>query len=114
MSQNIMTRIVDKYLSFFQVDFIVLVGVTRHAQSTQNKFSISLQYLKKEGRDEPDLFSCRYTSSFPVKLRLSILVGIAIHNQSTNRTTLKNPWEISEKLQMKLVLHAADKHQSFI
>ena len=30
-----------------------LVGMGRHAQSTQNnKFAISLQYLKKEGRNE--------------------------------------------------------------
>ena len=32
-----------------------LLVLTRHAQSTQNsKFVMSLQYLKKEGRDEVD------------------------------------------------------------
>ena len=34
-----------------------LLVITRHAQSTQNnKFVISLHYLKKEGRDEVDFY----------------------------------------------------------
>ena len=36
--------------------------ITRHAQSTQNKFAISLQYLKENLKDEVDFFACRYTS----------------------------------------------------
>ena len=42
-----------KHQSFLQGDTIVLVTIARHAKSTQNnKLAISLQYLKKEKRDE--------------------------------------------------------------
>ena len=38
----------DKRQRFLQIDTIIL-GVTRHAQITQNnKFAISLQYLEKK------------------------------------------------------------------
>ena len=40
---------------FYNLISSFLVTITRHAQGTQNnKFSISLQYLKKEGRSEVD------------------------------------------------------------
>ena len=36
----------------YKLVLMCLVGVTRHAESTQNnKFAISLQYFKKEVRD---------------------------------------------------------------
>ena len=45
----------DKHQSFLQSDSIVLLVTAKHVQSTQSsKFVISLQYLKKEGRDEVD------------------------------------------------------------
>ena len=49
---------VDKHQRFLQIDAIILgVCVTRHAQVTHNnKFTISLQYLKKEVSDEVDFF----------------------------------------------------------
>ena len=38
---------------FYKLVVLLLLVIARHAQSTQNcKFVISLQYLKKEGRDE--------------------------------------------------------------
>ena len=38
---------------FYKLVVLFLLVIARHAQSTQNyKFVISLQYLKKEGRDE--------------------------------------------------------------
>ena len=44
----------DKHQRFLQIDNIIL-GVARHGQITQNnKFSISLQYLKKKVSDEVD------------------------------------------------------------
>ena len=46
---------VDKDQSFLQVDNIVFTGNSQACPSTQNdQFLISLQYLKKEGRDEVD------------------------------------------------------------
>ena len=46
----------DKHESFLQIDsMIVLMGTVKHSQSYQNsKFSISLQHLEKEVRDEVD------------------------------------------------------------
>ena len=45
----------NKHQSFLEADTIVLVAMPMHVQSTQNnKFAISLQYLKKEGRHEVD------------------------------------------------------------
>ena len=48
----------DKHESLLQIDTMILTGIVRHSQSSQNsKFTISLQYLKKEVRDE--LLACR-------------------------------------------------------
>ena len=45
----------DKHESFLQIDTMILIGVVKHSQSSQNcKFAMSLQYLKKEVRDEVD------------------------------------------------------------
>ena len=43
----------DKHESLLQIDALTLIGIFKHSQSSQNrKFAISLQYLKKEGRDK--------------------------------------------------------------
>ena len=71
----------DKHQSFLEVDTIVLMAMAMHAQSTQNnKFAVSLQCLKKEGRHEVDFL---HGDKPFYKLMLSILLSIAIHNQST-------------------------------
>ena len=45
----------DKHESLLQIDTMILMGIVRHCQSSQNsKFAMSLQYLKKEVRDEVD------------------------------------------------------------
>ena len=42
-----------KVESLLQIDTMILMGMVKHSQSSQNnKFAISLQYLKKEVRDE--------------------------------------------------------------
>ena len=46
----------DKHESLLQIDTMILMGTVKHFQSFQNsKFTISLQYLKKEVKDEFDL-----------------------------------------------------------
>ena len=46
----------DKHQSFFKLLLSFYVCVARHPQITQNnKFAVSLQYLKKELSDEIDL-----------------------------------------------------------
>ena len=43
----------DKHESLLQIDTMILMGIIKHSQSSQNsRFAISLQYLKQEVRDE--------------------------------------------------------------
>ena len=50
----------DKYESFYKALVPFWMCVSRLAQSTQNnKFAISLQYLKENGKNEVVFFSCR-------------------------------------------------------
>ena len=45
----------DKHESLLQIDAIILLEMVKYFQSSQNsKFAVSLQYLKKEARDEVD------------------------------------------------------------
>ena len=45
----------DKPESFLQIDTMILMGMIKFAQRSQNsKFAMSLPYLKKEVRDEVD------------------------------------------------------------
>ena len=51
---------IDKHQMLFKLIILLYVCVARHAQITQNnKFSISLKYIKKEVSDEVDFFACR-------------------------------------------------------
>ena len=43
----------DKHESLVQIDTMILIGIAKHSQSSQkSKFTMYLQYLKKEVRDE--------------------------------------------------------------
>ena len=45
----------DKHENLLQIETMTLMGMVKHSQSFQNsKFSMSLQYLKKEVRGEVD------------------------------------------------------------
>ena len=45
----------DQHESLLQIDTIILMQIVKYSQSSQNsKFSVSLQYLKKEVWDEVD------------------------------------------------------------
>ena len=45
----------DKRESFLQIDTMILMGMIKFSQRSQNsKFAMSLPYLKKEVRDEVD------------------------------------------------------------
>ena len=86
----------DKHESFLQIDTMILIGVVKHFQSSQNcKFAMSLQYLKKEVRDEVDFLHADKHQSFLqvdfntlsikvfYKVILSLLMGMIKHSQST-------------------------------
>ena len=45
----------DKHESLLQIDTMILMGIAKHSQSSQNsKLAMFLQYLKEEVRDELD------------------------------------------------------------
>ena len=47
----------DKHQSFLQIDTVILMGMVKHSQISQNnKFAVSLQCLRKEVRDEVDFY----------------------------------------------------------
>ena len=55
-----------KHESLLQSDSVILMGMVRHSQSSQNsKFATSLQYLEKEVRDEIDFLHADKHQIFP-------------------------------------------------
>ena len=45
----------DQHENLLQIDTIILIGIVKDSQRSQNsKFTMSLQYFKKEVRDEVD------------------------------------------------------------
>ena len=55
----------DKHESLLQIDTMISMGVVKHSQSSPNsKFTMSLQYLKKEVRDEVDFWHVDKHQSF--------------------------------------------------
>ena len=57
--------------------------VARHAQITQNnKFAISLQYIKKKVSDEVDCLHADKHQSF-LHIKTMILMGMVKHSQSS-------------------------------
>ena len=63
------------------------VSIPKHAQSTQNdKFAISLQYLKKGVRDEVDCIFMQISMEVTCKLILWFLMGMVRHFQSSQNS----------------------------
>ena len=55
----------DKHESLLQIDSMILTGMVKDSQSSQNsKFAMSLQYLKKEVKDEVDFLHADKHQSF--------------------------------------------------
>ena len=87
---------VDKYENSLQIDTMILMGMVKHFQSSQNsKLEMFLQYLKQEVRDELDFLHADKHQSFlhvdfsnldikvSYKVILSLLMGMIKHSQST-------------------------------
>ena len=100
----------DKHESLLQIDTMILMGIIKHSQSSQNsKFTMSLQYLKKEVRDEVDFLHVDKHQSFlqvdfntlgikdAYKVILSLLLGMIKHSQSTQSNRFANIFTISQK-----------------
>ena len=84
-----------KYESLLQNDTMILMGMVKHSQCSRNsKFAMSLQYLKKEVRDEVDFLHVDKHQSFlqvdfntlgikvSYKVMLLLLIGMIKHSQS--------------------------------
>ena len=87
---------VGKYEILLQIDTMILTEIVKHPQSSQNsKFTMSLQYLKKELGDEVDFLHIDKHQGFlqvdfnilgikdAYKVILSLLLGMIKHSQST-------------------------------
>ena len=82
----------NKQESIIQIDSMILSGMVKHSQSSQNsKFAMSLQSLKKEVKDEVDFLHADKHQSFlkvyfiTLGIKVSYKVGVIIineHNQA--------------------------------
>ena len=119
----------DKHESSPQIDTMILMGMVKHSQSSQNsKFAMFLQYLKEEVRDELDFLHANKHQSFlqvdfstlvikvSYKVILLLLMSIINHSESTQSNKfvmflqyLKKQFILFNGVHF---LHA-DKHQSF-
>ena len=67
----------NKHESLLQIDRVILMGIVKHSQSSQNsEFAVSLQYLKKEVKDQVDFSHADKHQSF-LKLYFNTL-GIKV------------------------------------
>ena len=100
----------DKFESLLQIDTIILMELVKHSQSFQNsKFTMPLQYLKKEVRDEVDFLhvdkdQCSLQVDYNTfgikdayKVILSLLLGMIKHSQNTQSNRFANIFTISQK-----------------
>ena len=79
--------------------------VARNAQITQNnKFAISLQYIKKKVSDEVDCFDADKHQSF-LHINTMILMGMVKHSQSSydSKFAMFLQYLQKKKLEMKLI-----------
>ena len=106
----------DKHESLLQTDSMVLMGMIKHSQSSQNsEFAMPLQYLKKEVKDEVDflhvdkhqIFVKVYFNSLgiiPIRLILSLLMDMIKHSQVLKVTSFQYLYNISKKkLEMEAI-----------
>ena len=71
----------DKHENLLQIDTMILMEMVKHFQSSQNrKFTLSVQYLKKDVRDEVDfLHADKYQSDRQVDFNtLDTKVGYTV------------------------------------
>ena len=97
------------------------MGIVKHSQSSENsKFAMSLQYLKKEVRNEVDFLYSDFHQRFleldfntlgikvSYKVMLSLLMGVIKHFQSTqgNKFTISLQYLKKEVRDRVHFLHA--------
>ena len=87
--------------------------MARHAQITQNnKFAISLQYLKKELSDEVDFLHADKHESL-LQIDSMILMGMVKHSQSSQKSKVAMfLWYLKKEVKDEVDFLRGDKHQS--
>ena len=97
---------------------MILMEMVKHFQNSQNgKFTISVQYLKKEVRDEVGfLYADKYQNSRQVdfntlgtkvgyKVILRLLISVMKYFQITQGNNFANLFNISKKLGMEFIFY---------
>ena len=89
--------------------------MARDAQITQNnKFAISLQYLKKELSDEVDFLHADKHESL-LQIDSMILMGMVKHSQSSQNSKFAMSLQyLKKEVKDEVEFLHADKHQSFL
>ena len=70
---------------FYKLILSFWVCVTKHLQSTQNKFAISLQYLKKDVSDENDFLHADKHKGL-LQIDTMILMEVVRHSQNSQNS----------------------------
>ena len=87
--------------------------MTGHIQITQNnKFAISLQYVKKEVSDEVDFVYAEKHECF-LQINTIILIGMVKNSQSYNFPMFLQDLQKKKEVRNGVHFLLADKHQSF-
>ena len=96
---------------FYKLLLSLWVCLARHAQTTQNnKFAISLQYLKKELSDEVDYLHGDKHESL-LQIDSMILMGMVKHSQSSQNSIFAMSLEyLKKKVKDEVCLFHVDKH----
>ena len=88
--------------------------VARHAQITQNnKFGISLHYLKKELRDEVNFLHTDKHESL-LQIDSMTLMGMVKHSESSQNSKFTMSLQYLKEVKDEVDFLHADKHQSFL
>ena len=115
----------SKNENLLQIHTMTLIGMIKHAKSSQNSmFAMSLQYLKKDVRDEVDFLhtdrvSCKlvsilWASKVPTRWYYHYWWTWSSILKVLKVTSLQYLHNISEKeLGMEFIFLHAGKHQSF-
>ena len=89
---------------FYELILLFWVCLTKHAQSTQNnKFAISLQYLKKDVCDEVDFLHADKHKGL-LQIDTVILMEIVRYSQNPQNSKFSMSLQyLKKKLEMKLI-----------
>ena len=100
---------------FFKMILTFQVCVAKHVQITQNnKFAISLQYLKKEVSEDTEFLHAGKHESL-LQIDTMILMGMIKHFKSSQNTKFAMSLQyVKKEVRDEVGFVDADKHQSFL